>query len=771
MDVLPQYRECIMGCVTLMGRILALKYAKSYITCEKTLSSLTSQQWMTLEAAACRLPVIHHGTLAKDDLRINAAIECPEKIDFIVEFIRFREDDLYRERAGHIGWRHVNLHHTFSHRLQTICKVLSIDHDWEEYPKASLITPTYRRDMLPSCLETFEQQTYPNKELILVFNGKDMFSSNELEMKKKGNDIKSTTVPGEMFAGACLNYGNLQATGKYCFRVDDDDLYGENYILDMILHAKSIDADLFGKTPAPLLFENDPVVYRRKVIPPMCVINKELLSNGNLWIGGNTIAGSKKFFQTCHYDDYNYGSADSAFLYNLSLQAGKTIAILDGFNIVAKRKADIKNHTWHIEKDELIKELPKSTFRIEDFFITSRASKCKLNKNSRNSSKKSIAYLGPLGFKRGVWDTRVKYIFPDLFEVLDKKAHISMITGPIPEYAKSGFDYLKTNFDIDVYEFPLVGKDQIQEKIIKNAWDILDMIRPDVVTNIFGGVSVGFPCGIFGRHWDCNVVLRIAGDEICSRLNIGVYENNSAKHLNDLAIEKNGFDLAHSIIAIAPWEQTRIRKSCKDGSKVKVCMRGVDLNRFSPITMHSNQNKKPFKILFVGRKSREKGFDIVEAVADEIFPHNPNIEFQFAGTFDTKVDRNKNYLGFVQSEDLPELYNRTDALILVSRTEGFPQVLAEAMSCGKPSIISKHIFDGFIKDGEEALLVDLDIQKIIQKILLLVNNRYLYQNISMNARKFAEEQLDKNVWKNIYRNIILGHNNFDDFKRLRFFTP
>ena len=101
-------------------------------------------------------------------------------------------------------------------------------------------------------MKTYEQQTYPNKELVLVFNGPEAPSYKELGLNRIRNDVKIANVPGEMFAGACLNHGISIAEGEYCLRIDDDDYYGANYILDMILQAKSIDCDLFGNVGATI---------------------------------------------------------------------------------------------------------------------------------------------------------------------------------------------------------------------------------------------------------------------------------------------------------------------------------------------------------------------------------------------------------------------------------------------------------------------------------------------------------------------------------------
>jgi hypothetical protein len=365
LNVLPEYRDCILGCVSEQSRIQALRYAKAYITLDKTLSTQTTQQWMTLEAAASRLPVIHHGTFPENDVRKGCAIEQPDEMEFLVEFVRFQEDDLYRERLAHLGWRRTLQEHTFAHRIQKICKTIGIDHDWEEYPKASLITPTFRREFLPRCFQTFGHQTYPNKELVLVFNGKDAPSYTELGLDTPRNDVKIFNVPSEMFAGACLNLGNMLSDGKFCFRVDDDDEYAENYILDMILLGKCVDADFFGKPPAPIYFENEKSLYMRKKSFSLCIIDPESLRNKQL-IGGNSFTGSKKMFDVIFFDNNSYGAADTNLLQKICAKE-ITIAIMDIFNIAAERRDDTQTHTWKIDS-QLIKN--KSLIIYKNHFET-----------------------------------------------------------------------------------------------------------------------------------------------------------------------------------------------------------------------------------------------------------------------------------------------------------------------------------------------------------------------------------------------------------------
>lgn len=69
--VLSDYKEQLVGCVTRQGRLTALAATQHYLTFEKTLSTITTQQWMTLEAIGWGAVVFHVGGMDIDDLRYS----------------------------------------------------------------------------------------------------------------------------------------------------------------------------------------------------------------------------------------------------------------------------------------------------------------------------------------------------------------------------------------------------------------------------------------------------------------------------------------------------------------------------------------------------------------------------------------------------------------------------------------------------------------------------------------------------------------------------
>lgn len=347
-------KDRFLGCVTPQARMLILKYAKCCISFDHTISHRTTQWWAALETAASHTPVLHLGDVPDDDIRREFAIIHENEEVLLNDIENFYQDEIYYKKVSQISWRRIVSKHTFAHRLRAICQNAKVNkHSWIEYPKVSIITPTYRQHLLDRCLENYDRQTYPNKELIIVYNNDTNEFNQVLDSHRINKGIHIIQVPEEYFAGACLHVGNIYATGEYCFRMDDDDTYGENYILDMILGLRCIDAVLFGKPPAVYSFENDEVIYSRNApLQPFAIIDGKLLKQGKLWFGGNTMAWNRLWAENnVMFCDTNYGSADSFIQF--SVPHNITTASMDPHNVITFRSNDSSKHTWKLNAKDL----------------------------------------------------------------------------------------------------------------------------------------------------------------------------------------------------------------------------------------------------------------------------------------------------------------------------------------------------------------------------------------------------------------------------------
>lgn len=371
--------------------------------------------------------------------------------------------------------------------------------------------------------------------------------------------------------------------------------------------------------------------------------------------------------------------------------------------------------------------------------------------------KQKVLFVGPAGFNPNSWKTRADYILPDLFASLGAVFELYLLTGPVPEFARDSMAALCRKFLVQHIEIPYPGKygDQT-ERWRKMVEEVALSIRPSVITNSLGSLRLGEAISYGAAKSGARAVIRVAGDEIASRLAMGTYADDESRHKADLQLERAGFMTADTIIAMSPWERRRILDVLGNGAgKVKVCIRGADLSRFAPVSMGLSK-RIARRFLYVGRKSAEKGYDIIESAAQMVFQTNPELEICFVGDFEPGRIENRNYLGWVEAANLPELYRSVDAFVLTSRTEGFPQVVAEALASGLPCIVSEHLFASILKHEEDALLTSLSPEDVAKQIIRLATDAQLVEQLSIRAREIAEQSLNQESWRKRYLDLLSG---------------
>jgi len=211
--------------------------------------------------------------------------------------------------------------------------------------------------------------------------------------------------------------------------------------------------------------------------------------------------------------------------------------------------------------------------------------------------------------------------------------------------------------------------------------------------------------------------------------------------------------LAARIIVMTNNEFRRVASMCDAPSKITICFRGADQRHFRSKQVPSATCNR---FLYVGRRSYEKGFDILEAATDILAEKAPSLSFTFAGDFEIGTRGNRSYVGRIDYADLPSLYSGHDALVLCSRSEGFPQVIMEAMSCGLPCILTRSLFRHDFVDGENCMLVETAPEAVADAIFKLHENHLLYHKLVTNARAHASALFSEEENANRYRRVLLA---------------
>ena len=109
-------------------------------------------------------------------------------------------------------------------------------------------------------------------------------------------------------------------------------------------------------------------------------------------------------------------------------------------------------------------------------------------------------------------------------------------------------------------------------------------------------------------------------------------------------------------------------------------------------------------ILFVGRLSRMKGVDLLQAAARELGA----VQFYFAGDGDVRWQAdNCHFVGTRPHAEICEWLNAADLLVLPSRSEGTPVTVLEALATETPVVCSRvGACPELIAHGRTGLLVE-----------------------------------------------------------------
>lgn len=195
------------------------------------------------------------------------------------------------------------------------------------------------------------------------------------------------------------------------------------------------------------------------------------------------------------------------------------------------------------------------------------------------------------------------------------------------------------------------------------------------------------------------------------------------------------------LLPVSSYINTCINKVSGRDFKHEIIPMGVNLIKFKPDNKSKNNQ---FTFLFVGKLIPKKGVNYLLEAVNILKTENMDFQLIIAGggpeedklkqyTRKSGIDKFVSFYGWVKHDNLPELYAKSDILIIPSvfdekgETEGMPVVILESLACGIPVIASRisGITD-IIKDLYNGWLVDPADSTALAKIMKLV-----YKNDNM----------------------------------------
>ncbi len=203
--------------------------------------------------------------------------------------------------------------------------------------------------------------------------------------------------------------------------------------------------------------------------------------------------------------------------------------------------------------------------------------------------------------------------------------------------------------------------------------------------------------------------------------------------------------------------------------KVRTIYSGIDLSVFRPLP----DIEKQWDLAFMGRLESMKSVDLFPEMLSILKSRLPDLKMMMTGEgslkdwlfreFDERtVSSMVEYLGVVETDEVPILINKSRVFIYPSRREPFGLSIVEAMACGVPVLttdvfgpreIVKHNYDGIAVPPD-------DVTALADAVELLLRNSELRGLIASNALKSVKEKYDiKQYTKqlvDIYDELIIG---------------
>ena len=216
-------------------------------------------------------------------------------------------------------------------------------------------------------------------------------------------------------------------------------------------------------------------------------------------------------------------------------------------------------------------------------------------------------------------------------------------------------------------------------------------------------------------------------------------------------------------------------KFCSE-SKVKVIgsgsSNGIDTDYFSVSNMNSDVlrqikesigiEKDTFVFCFVGRIVRDKGIHELVSAFNRIEQKEFKSKLLLVGNYEQELDpidlkilnkikANNNIIEVGYQEDVRSYMGISNALLLPSYREGFPNVVLQAGAMNLPAIVSNiNGCNEIITHHENGLIVPVkEVTPLYESMILLMKNPSLCNSLSLNSRERIKSKYERSHFWNL----------------------
>nr|WP_245617365.1 glycosyltransferase [Knoellia subterranea] len=339
--------ERVVGSLDYARMLTAYRAYKVFLNVNSIVGSPSMCARRIFEITACGTPVVSTpsraigeffpadevlqvGTREEAEWTLRALVNSPE----------------LRDHTVHAAQRRIWSEHTYTRRLDDVLTAAGVGAAGSEasrMPSVSALVSTNRPHQLEHVLGTVAGQVGVDVELVLLTHG----FTPDFDVVARAAELGLTRVvlltePSTTSLGSCLNRLVEAASGEVVAKMDDDDVYGPNYLRDQLFALDYSGADVVGKQAHHMWLEALDVTIVR--FPEREHRFTDLVM-------GPTIVTWRAVAQAYPFADVGRGE-DTGFLRDV-VAGGGSVYSADRFNFVQMRHTSVR-HTWEASEVEML---------------------------------------------------------------------------------------------------------------------------------------------------------------------------------------------------------------------------------------------------------------------------------------------------------------------------------------------------------------------------------------------------------------------------------
>lgn len=181
---------------------------------------------------------------------------------------------------------------------------------------------------------------------------------------------------------------------------------------------------------------------------------------------------------------------------------------------------------------------------------------------------------------------------------------------------------------------------------------------------------------------------------------------------------------------------------------VSVIENGIDTDFFSAAEadLPSERSGQPYRLLFVGKPSLRKGFDIIAQIVERL---GERVHFTCVGEMpgrDLPLPPGS-YTGVQDRAGVRAAYRAADLLLFPSRMEGFGLAAAEAMACSVPVATCRgSAVDDLVPEGAGIVRESNDVDGFVRDIGELMDDPARRSALRGRLREYAVTNFSEERW-------------------------